>query len=128
MHNVEIYTKNWCPYCARAKALLNRLDVPFREIDVTNDLVREKEMVERAHRTSVPQVFVGEHHVGGSDDLAAAVASGDVAVIGAGSAGLAAFRSAKAWTDNVVLIEGGPYGTTCARVGCMPSKLLIAAA
>ena len=52
----------------------------------------------------------------------------DVAVIGAGSAGLSAFRSAKAWTDNVVLIEGGPYGTTCARVGCMPSKLLIAAA
>ena len=52
----------------------------------------------------------------------------DVAVIGAGSAGLAAFRSAKAWTDSVVLIEGGPYGTTCARVGCMPSKLLIAAA
>lgn len=52
----------------------------------------------------------------------------DVAVIGAGSAGLVAFRSARKWTDNVVLIEGGPYGTTCARVGCMPSKLLIAAA
>lgn len=52
----------------------------------------------------------------------------DVAVIGAGSAGLVAFREAKKWTDNVVLIEGGPYGTTCARVGCMPSKLLIAAA
>ena len=52
----------------------------------------------------------------------------DVAIIGAGSAGLVAFRNAKAFTDNVVLIEGGPYGTTCARVGCMPSKLLIAAA
>ncbi|MEM7501471.1 MAG: dihydrolipoyl dehydrogenase [Pseudomonadota bacterium] len=52
----------------------------------------------------------------------------DVAVIGAGSAGLSAYRAAKATTDNVVLIEGGPYGTTCARVGCMPSKLLIAAA
>ncbi len=52
----------------------------------------------------------------------------DVAVIGAGSAGLVAFRNAKAFTDNVVLIEGGPHGTTCARVGCMPSKLLIAAA
>lgn len=52
----------------------------------------------------------------------------DVAIIGAGSAGLVAFRSATASTDNVVLIEGGPYGTTCARVGCMPSKLLIAAA
>ncbi|MEL7536467.1 MAG: dihydrolipoyl dehydrogenase [Pseudomonadota bacterium] len=52
----------------------------------------------------------------------------DVAIIGAGSAGLRAFRSAQASTDSVVLIEGGPYGTTCARVGCMPSKLLIAAA
>lgn len=52
----------------------------------------------------------------------------DVAIIGAGSAGLVAFRTAKKWTDDVVLIEDGPYGTTCARVGCMPSKLLIAAA
>lgn len=52
----------------------------------------------------------------------------DVAVIGAGSAGMTAFRAAQEWTDNVVLIEGGEYGTTCARVGCMPSKLLIAAA
>jgi len=52
----------------------------------------------------------------------------DVAVIGAGSAGLPAFRAARMHTENVVLIEGGIYGTTCARVGCMPSKLLIAAA
>ncbi|MDO0944731.1 dihydrolipoyl dehydrogenase [Chromohalobacter israelensis] len=52
----------------------------------------------------------------------------DVAIIGAGTAGLGAYRAAKAHTDSVVMIEGGPYGTTCARVGCMPSKLLIAAA
>ncbi|WP_163935453.1 dihydrolipoyl dehydrogenase [Paraferrimonas sp. SM1919] len=52
----------------------------------------------------------------------------EVAVIGGGTAGLGAYRSAKAYTDSVVLIEGGPFGTTCARVGCMPSKLLIAAA
>ena len=52
----------------------------------------------------------------------------DVAVIGAGSAGLPAFRAARKHSENVVLIEGGVYGTTCARVGCMPSKLLIAAA
>ncbi|MGF1699920.1 dihydrolipoyl dehydrogenase [Photobacterium makurazakiensis] len=52
----------------------------------------------------------------------------DVAIIGGGTAGLGAYRAAKAYTDSVVLIEGGPYGTTCARVGCMPSKLLIAAA
>ncbi len=52
----------------------------------------------------------------------------DVAVIGAGTAGLAAYRAAKAAGVSAVIIEGGPYGTTCARVGCMPSKLLIAAA
>ena len=52
----------------------------------------------------------------------------DVAVIGAGTAGLAAYRAAVARGKRVLLIEGGPYGTTCARVGCMPSKLLIAAA
>ncbi len=52
----------------------------------------------------------------------------DVAVIGAGTAGMGAYRAARAWTDSVLLIEGGAYGTTCARVGCMPSKLLIAAA
>ncbi len=52
----------------------------------------------------------------------------DVAIIGSGTAGMAAYRAAKAHTDNIVLIEGGEYGTTCARVGCMPSKLLIAAA
>lgn len=52
----------------------------------------------------------------------------DVAVIGAGSAGLTAFRAARSHGGKVVLIEQGPYGTTCARVGCMPSKLLIAAA
>ncbi len=52
----------------------------------------------------------------------------DVAVIGAGSAGLTAYRAAKSQGARAVLIESGPYGTTCARVGCMPSKLLIAAA
>jgi dihydrolipoamide dehydrogenase len=52
----------------------------------------------------------------------------DVAIIGSGTAGMGAYRAASAHTDSVLLIEGGVYGTTCARVGCMPSKLLIAAA
>lgn len=47
----------------------------------------------------------------------------DVAIIGAGTAGLSAYRAAKKSGKSVVLIEGGPHGTTCARVGCMPSKL-----
>ncbi|TWX66707.1 dihydrolipoyl dehydrogenase [Colwellia demingiae] len=52
----------------------------------------------------------------------------DVAIIGTGTAGMGAYRAAKKYTDKIVIIEGGAYGTTCARVGCMPSKLLIAAA
>ena len=52
----------------------------------------------------------------------------DIAVIGAGTAGMGAYRAARQHTDSIILIEGGQYGTTCARVGCMPSKLLIAAA
>lgn len=52
----------------------------------------------------------------------------DIVVIGAGTAGMGAYSSARSYTDSVLLIEQGPYGTTCARVGCMPSKLLIAAA
>jgi UDP-3-O-[3-hydroxymyristoyl] N-acetylglucosamine deacetylase len=52
----------------------------------------------------------------------------EVAIIGAGTAGMTAYRSARAHTGRVLVIEDGPYGTTCARVGCMPSKLLIAAA
>lgn len=51
----------------------------------------------------------------------------DVAIIGTGTAGMGAYREASKYTDSIVLIEGGEYGTTCARVGCMPSKLLIAA-
>jgi dihydrolipoamide dehydrogenase len=57
-----------------------------------------------------------------------ATRSVDIAIIGAGTAGMRAYRAARGHTDSLLLIEDGPYGTTCARVGCMPSKLLIAAA
>ena len=56
------------------------------------------------------------------------IVSVDVAIIGAGTAGMSAYRAAREHTEKVVLIEAASYGTTCARVGCMPSKLLIAAA
>ena len=76
MANVEIYTKSWCPFCARAKEHLNRKGVAFREIDVTTDSQRESEMVRRSERYTVPQIFVDDRHVGGSDDLVAADNSG----------------------------------------------------
>ena len=76
MPKVEIYTKSWCPYCARAKDQLDIKGVRYEEIDVTTDTVREMEMVNRSVRHTVPQIFIDAHHLGGSDDLLAAEASG----------------------------------------------------
>ena len=76
MAKVEIYTKSWCPYSIRAKRQLDDKGVPYEDIDVTTDAVREAEMVERSGRRTVPQVFVDGTHVGGSDDLQAAVENG----------------------------------------------------
>lgn len=70
MPPVEIYTTRYCPYCVSAKALLRRKGVAFSEIDVGKDWQRRGEMIERASgRTTVPQIFIGEVHVGGCDDL-----------------------------------------------------------
>ncbi len=77
MTDVTIYTTQLCPYCHAAKTLLNKKGVAFREIDVSYDPDGRRTMMERAGgRRSVPQVFVGETHVGGSDDLHALDAAG----------------------------------------------------
>lgn len=69
MPPVEIYTTRWCPYCHTAKALLKRKGVDFTEINVSGSSERQA-MIERAHgRMTVPQIFIGSVHVGGSDDL-----------------------------------------------------------
>ena len=69
MPTVEIYTTRWCPYCHAAKALLTRKGVDFKEIDASAGAVRQA-MIQRANgRTTVPQIFIGETHVGGCDDL-----------------------------------------------------------
>ena len=67
---IVIYTKAWCPYCHAAKALLNAKGAPFEEISVDGDRVARMAMTARAGgRTTVPQIFIGGRHVGGSDDL-----------------------------------------------------------
>jgi glutaredoxin 3 len=69
---VEIYSSMFCPFCSRAKRLLASKGVEFTEIDVDFDPEKRREMMQRANgRTSVPQIFIGGKHVGGSDDLAA---------------------------------------------------------
>jgi glutaredoxin 3 len=68
---IVVYTTQWCPYCRNAKALLARKGQKWEEIDVEAEPGRRREMVERSGRTSVPQIWIGERHVGGYDDLAA---------------------------------------------------------
>lgn len=72
MARVEIYTTMMCPYCYRAKSLLQSKNVEFEEIDVTYDPEGRKKMTERASGSrTVPQIFIDGKHVGGSDELAA---------------------------------------------------------
>lgn len=69
---VEIYTKTFCPYCWRAKLLLESKGVEYKEIAVDFGGESKQLMVERARgKTTVPQIFIGDHHVGGCDDLVA---------------------------------------------------------
>jgi glutaredoxin 3 len=70
MPTVEIYTTAWCGYCRAAKSLLARKGVAFSEFDVDEDQDRRREMIQRSGgRYTVPQIFIGDTHVGGSDDL-----------------------------------------------------------
>ena len=77
MATVEIYTKAFCPYCHRAKALLDRKGVAFEEIDITLGGARRGEMIERAGgHSTVPQIFIDGAHVGGCDDIHALDSAG----------------------------------------------------
>ena len=73
---VVIYTKGYCPYCRKAKATLKELGLAFEEFDITFDRARAKAMRELSQRKTVPQIFIDDHHVGGNDDLQAAVKNG----------------------------------------------------
>jgi glutaredoxin 3 len=75
--DVLIYTKPGCPYCTAAKALLTKKGVDFTEIVASNDPEKKQEMIQKSGgRMTFPQVFVGEKHIGGSDDLHALDARG----------------------------------------------------
>lgn len=87
MPPVEIYTTRYCPYCHAAKALLTRKGVSFMEIDLSSQRDRRDEMIERASgRMTVPQIFIGALHVGGSDDLHALERAGKLDALLAGGA------------------------------------------
>jgi glutaredoxin 3 len=87
MAKVEIYSTMWCGYCARARGLLQKKGVVFEEIDVDIDTSKRDEMVKRAGgRLTVPQIFIDDAHIGGSDELAALDRAGKLdALLGLGS-------------------------------------------
>ena len=71
MAKIEMYTTQWCGYCARARALFEKKGAAFDEMDVMEDESKRAEMRSRTNRTSVPQIFINGEHIGGSDELAA---------------------------------------------------------
>lgn len=76
---VLMYANDWCPYCAAARDLLARRQVSFREISVDTQPGARDEMILRSGRRTVPQIFIGDQHVGGYDDLAALERQGQLA-------------------------------------------------
>jgi thioredoxin reductase (NADPH) len=110
MAKIVMYTKSWCPYCDRAKSLLTQKGQTWEEIDVEASSEKRDEMVERAHRTTVPQIFIGDLHVGGFDELAALERAGKLdALLGTEKkAGRPAERV------KLLIIGSGPAGYTAA--------------
>lgn len=133
MANIDIYSKEWCPYCAKAKSLLKSKGLAYNEIDITSDAAGEAEMIERSRRRTVPQIFVDGESVGGYDDLANLNATGeldrmlgreperligkvyDVIIVGAGPAGMSAAIYAVRKNLSTLVVAGdigGQLGTT----------------
>ncbi len=145
MNKIEVYSKEWCPYCAKAKSLLKTKQLDFDEIDITSDADGESQMIRRSRRRTVPQIFIDDKPIGGYDDLANLNATGaldkllgreptrvsnkvyDVIVVGAGPAGMSAAIYAVRKNLSTLIIAGdigGQLGTTY-EVGNYPGFDLI---
>lgn len=133
MARVQMYSLEWCPYCAKAKALLGAKGIEFDEVDVTHDEPAALEMIERTGQRGVPQFFIDQKWIGGYDSLAYLNATGaldrmfgiasttdltrvwDVAVVGGGPAGLTAALYAARKNLSTILVTldlGGQVGIT----------------
>jgi glutaredoxin 3 len=86
---ITVYTTAWCPYCSAARALLRGKGVAFDEINVDDQPEQRTVMVTRSGRRTVPQIFIGDRHIGGYDDLAALDRAGGLDPLLAGAAGAA---------------------------------------
>ena len=123
MSEILIYTKDYCGFCAQAKALLKAKGAAFTEIDVTEDSALEAEMVERSGRRTVPQIFIRGDHVGGFDDLAALDAAGQLNPL----LGLAKAADDEVRHHRLIILGSGPAGYTAAiyaaRAGLKPAVI-----
>ena len=84
MASVTVYSTKVCPYCVRAKSLLQRRGIAFVEVDVTNDADKRDWLVQATGRRTVPQIFIGDEPIGGSDELHALDAAGRLTTLVAG--------------------------------------------
>jgi len=75
---ILLYVSGWCPFCQRARSLLTKKGLAYREIDVDEDAKLREEMIARSGRRTVPQVFIADRHIGGCDDLLALDGSGEL--------------------------------------------------
>ena len=78
MPRVTVYTKPYCPYCVRALALLRNKGVVVEDIEASSDPALRQEMIQRSGRATYPQIFVGERHIGGCDDMLALERRGEL--------------------------------------------------
>ena len=78
MSNVTIYTKPYCPYCIRAVDLLEKKGVAFTEVEAAFDPDKRQEMIQRSGRATFPQIFIGERHIGGCDEMMALERAGQL--------------------------------------------------
>jgi thioredoxin reductase (NADPH) len=110
MPQIVMYTKSWCPYCDRAKHLLREKGQSWTEIDVEAEPARRAEMIERSGRSTVPQIWIGDRHVGGFDDLAELERRGELDPL----LGRAKGATREAERVKVLIIGSGPAGYTAA--------------
>jgi thioredoxin reductase (NADPH) len=113
MAQITMYTKSWCPYCDRAKHLLTDKGQTWTEIDIEEQPARRDEMVKRSSRTTVPQIFIGDRHVGGFDDLAALENAGELDAL-LGTAPKQTAAGAAPEHVRLLIVGSGPAGYTAA--------------
>lgn len=124
MDEVIVYTKDYCGYCAQAKAMLQAKGVTFTEIDVTHDPSLQAEVMERSGRRTVPQIFIDSDHIGGFDDLAALDATGELDRLLAHDA---AKLGVTVQHHRLIILGSGPAGYSAAiyaaRAGLQPTVI-----